>query len=270
MHPDISLITIDGHALRVEAYPMFLTLAAIVTVVTAFRRVKQRGGGSKAQMAVLACAALGAAAGARLLNQIVRPDQLANASLLPECGHFSLYGGLVFGGLCALLAIRQVRGSAWAWADDVGIPLALGIAIARAGCFLQGCCFGIETRLPWGVVYPARSPATWYQLSYRPDVLWNGPAPVHPIPLYEMLAALACVPVVWAIRRLHAPDGMAFLVAGAWFTLFRWLDLHWRAPVYATSERGWLYPALYCSLIVGALIAAVARFRSGMATAKSG
>ena len=29
--------------------------------------------------------------------------------------------------------------------------LALGTAIARVGCFMRGCCYGIPTDLPWGI-----------------------------------------------------------------------------------------------------------------------
>ena len=29
--------------------------------------------------------------------------------------------------------------------------IAIGVAIGRIGCFLAGCCYGIETNLPWGV-----------------------------------------------------------------------------------------------------------------------
>ena len=30
-------------------------------------------------------------------------------------------------------------------------PVSMGIAIGRIGCFLRGCCYGIETTLPWGI-----------------------------------------------------------------------------------------------------------------------
>ncbi|MHB1344793.1 MAG: prolipoprotein diacylglyceryl transferase family protein [Thermoleophilia bacterium] len=39
-------------------------------------------------------------------------------------------------------------------ADIGGVGLGLGIAIYRVGCFLQGCCYGRPTDLPWGVRFP--------------------------------------------------------------------------------------------------------------------
>jgi phosphatidylglycerol:prolipoprotein diacylglycerol transferase len=38
-------------------------------------------------------------------------------------------------------------------ADLMAPYLILAIAIGRIGCFLRGCCYGIPTSLPWGVVY---------------------------------------------------------------------------------------------------------------------
>ncbi len=41
---------------------------------------------------------------------------------------------------------------------DIFSPtLAMGIGITRIGCFLNGCCFGTPTGLPWGVQFPDHS-----------------------------------------------------------------------------------------------------------------
>src|SRR5205085_4282022 len=43
------------------------------------------------------------------------------------------------------LGIRVKTGDAFA------LPLALALAVGRWGCFFNGCCYGVETSLPWGV-----------------------------------------------------------------------------------------------------------------------
>jgi prolipoprotein diacylglyceryltransferase len=37
--------------------------------------------------------------------------------------------------------------------DTFALPLALALAVGRWGCFFNGCCYGMETTLPWGVTF---------------------------------------------------------------------------------------------------------------------
>ena len=45
-----------------------------------------------------------------------------------------------------ILNIKEKR-----FGNQIAPAIALGMAIGRIGCFLTGCCFGIETSLPFGV-----------------------------------------------------------------------------------------------------------------------
>ena len=40
--------------------------------------------------------------------------------------------------------------------DTFAVPLALALAVGRWGCFFNGCCYGVETTLPWGVWFRSR------------------------------------------------------------------------------------------------------------------
>jgi prolipoprotein diacylglyceryltransferase len=72
--------------------------------------------------------------------------------------------------------------------DTFALPLALALAIGRWGCFLNGCCYGTATSLPWGVVF---------------DV-GGRPVCCHPTQVYESLfhLAMAGVLVVLLLRGL--------------------------------------------------------------------
>jgi prolipoprotein diacylglyceryltransferase len=62
--------------------------------------------------------------------------------------------------------------------DTFALPLAL--AVGRWGCFFNGCCYGVETTLPWGVSFRQKDGA-WLRC--------------HPTQIYESLFhfAMACV-----------------------------------------------------------------------------
>jgi phosphatidylglycerol---prolipoprotein diacylglyceryl transferase len=61
-------------------------------------------------------------------------------------GGIVLYGGIITGIAAFLLFhrlfLKRVGVSLWKLADAAAPPLALGIALGRVGCFLNGCCYG--------------------------------------------------------------------------------------------------------------------------------
>ena len=109
-------------------------------------------------------------------------------------------GGLVFqGGFIAALAasilfIRAKKYLFWQVADIFAPALALGYGIARVGCFLNGCCYGVETGSSFGVVFPGA-----------------GLFPRHPTQLYAFAAGLLIFAVLVWLRRYKLFHGFIFL-----------------------------------------------------------
>ena len=64
-------------------------------------------------------------------------------------------GKTIVAGLAgAYLAVewaKRVLGVRVKTGDTFALPLALALAVGRWGCFFNGCCYGVETGLPWGV-----------------------------------------------------------------------------------------------------------------------
>ncbi|MGL6095452.1 MAG: prolipoprotein diacylglyceryl transferase family protein, partial [Fimbriiglobus sp.] len=93
-------------------------------------------------------------AGARLTYMIQYRDQFAGLGPLQLVGAFFsiwnggivLYGSIIggfFGYLVFYRRVLQPLGiSGWKMADVVAPLLALGIAVGRLGCYLNGCCWG--------------------------------------------------------------------------------------------------------------------------------
>lgn len=76
--------------------------------------------------------------------------------------------------------------------------IALGYAITRIGCFLNGCCYGHITSAPWGVVFPAID-------SY----------PRHPTQLYASASVLLIFFLLRYLRKFSFFPGFIFV----WFLI---------------------------------------------------
>lgn len=95
-------------------------------------------------------------------------------------------GGLEFlGGI--LSAIAVIGFYCWyhklpvrRYLDILAIGLMLALVFGRIGCFLNGCCFGKPTNLPWGVRFPYGSYAYYSQA--KPNFTRNRPRPQLQLP----------------------------------------------------------------------------------------
>ena len=76
-------------------------------------------------------------------------------------GGLMLYGGYFLAIAGGIVYARRANLLVWRAADAAAPSMALGIGIGRIGCFLNGCCFGLPTHLPWGVRFPAGSYSTF-------------------------------------------------------------------------------------------------------------
>jgi len=93
----------------------------------------------------------------------------------------SFYGTLWMSLILIFLYCMIKKLLVWATLDFLLYYAILALAIQRIfGCFLAGCCYGLPTDLPWGVCFPANSPA---------GIVYPN-TPVHPTQLYYGVSAL--------------------------------------------------------------------------------
>jgi len=102
--------------------------------------------------------------GARILYMIQYANQFPDTSILGLIGAFfkiweggiifygSALGGAIGYGLFYWFVLRRLNVSGWQLADAVAPLLALGLAIGRIGCYLNGCCWGQVVCEPCSVV----------------------------------------------------------------------------------------------------------------------
>ena len=162
-------------------------------------------------LVALVCGVLGARALYVLEHVSEFRGQWASVLALWKMSGLTLYGGLVAGTFAGLVAARRQGLPMWTTADAVAPSLAIGTALGRVGCFLNGCCSGRPTRLPWGVVFPPDSIA-WYEF---------GNARLHPSQLYFSLAGLALFALLWPLRLRVRTPGVLFWIFLVLFALVR-------------------------------------------------
>ncbi len=127
------------------------------------------------RMWVVAAAIAGAAIGSKVLNWFADPHLFLrnwNNPFFLMSGK-TVVGGLI-GGLFAVEWTKRRLGITARTGDLFALPLCLGIAIGRIGCFLSGLeddTYGIATTLPWGINFGdgiTRHPTQLYEM------LWLG------------------------------------------------------------------------------------------------
>ena len=92
----------------------------------------------------------------------------------------NLYGGIIVAIAGTMLYCYVKKLSILDVFDYFSPTLGLGLAFTRVGCFLNGCCFGTPTDLPWGISFPPGS---------IPYSVFHD-APIHPSQLYSSLYGL--------------------------------------------------------------------------------
>jgi len=132
-------------------------------------------------------------------------------------GGIVLYGSIL-GGTAGFLFYRWRR---WfpilPMLDAIAPALALGIAIGRLGCFLNGCCYGDVCHLPWAVQFPRNSPPWASEVAHNqiaPDLDFS--LPLHPTQIYSTIDGLIICLLLSAYYPLRKRDGQVmglFLLA---------------------------------------------------------
>jgi phosphatidylglycerol---prolipoprotein diacylglyceryl transferase len=80
-------------------------------------------------------------------------DTLLEIANIPE-GGLVIYGGLIGAAFGFVVFMVKHRLPMLAMADLIAPSMAIGLAFGRVGCFLNGCCYGGQTDLPWHVTFP--------------------------------------------------------------------------------------------------------------------
>ena len=215
MHPEV----LHLGPLHLRSYGLMMAIAFVVETFLSLREARRLSLDEDKVVNVILITLIASVFGARMLYVLEHLAEFRRewtSVLALWQGGLTLYGGIAAGTFAGLLASRRMGLPVWITADALTPALALGTMFGRVGCFLNGCCYGRPTNLPWGVVFPHESFA----------YLEFGDQPVHPSQLYNALAGLALFAFFQLLRRRFRVPGVMFWMFIVAFALVR-IPLDW-------------------------------------------
>jgi phosphatidylglycerol---prolipoprotein diacylglyceryl transferase len=175
---------------------------------------------------VFAAAIVGAALGSKILGWFDHPSEWLTRWRDPIflLGGKTIVGGLI-GGWILVEIVKRVEGIHTRSGDLFAIPLALGIAIGRVGCFLGGMAdqtFGLPANLPWAVDF-------------------GDGVRRHPTQIYEILWLLTLTFLLWRARTQPRENGDLFKLFMIGYLSFRLLMDFWKPadPIVGLTAIQW-------------------------------
>ena len=206
-------ISIDPVAfLNIRWYGIFIALAIIWIILWLVWQVRK---GAKISYDTLFAAALvGIPSGivlARLLHVIDLWDYyIQNPREIIGGGGLTAYGAVLGAALGIWIYSKFSKLQFGYFADLVAPAVIVAQAvIGRIGCTINGCCYGVKTSLPWGIVYT------------HPDSLGPLGVAVHPTQVYELIFGLIVFGILLKLRGRFKPDGSLFLIYLGLYSVWR-------------------------------------------------
>ena len=182
----------------VPTFGLMIWLAAVIAAFLLDQNFRRARIDADA-VGMVAIAVLAGIVGAKLWHVIDTPLEFHEEGwrVLWDTAGFAWFGGLVFGISALLLQGWWAKIGSLRTLDLAAPSAAIGYGIGRIGCFLSGDgCYGLPTKLPWGMSFPN---------GIEPTMI-----PVHPTPLYELLAGLLIGGWLW--MRGGKPRGTGAIV----------------------------------------------------------
>lgn len=181
--------------LPVPTFGLMLWCAAVAAAILMDRGFKRAGIKADA-VTMVAFTVIAGIVGAKLWHVIDTPAEFRDEGwrVLWDSAGFAWFGGLVFGLAALVFQGWWARIGSLRTLDLAAPSAAIGYGIGRIGCFLSGDgCYGLPTNLPWGMSFPNGIEPVF--------------VPVHPTPLYELLAGLAIGWWLWKRAGKPYPTG---------------------------------------------------------------
>jgi len=228
-------------SISIRWYGIFITLAILTVVLWALRAVKKQS--RLSYDSVITAAMIGIPSGviiSRLLHVVDRWSYYSqNPGQIVGTAGLTIYGAVLGATLGVWIYSKLSRLQFGYLVDLVAPGIILAQAVGRIGCTLNGCCYGIETSLPWGIIYT------------HPDSFGPPRIAVHPTQVYEIIFCLIGFAVLLKLRGRLRPEGSLFLV---------YLSLYsaWRFGISFLRDGTVFLLGLQQAQVIGLIVLAIA------------
>jgi phosphatidylglycerol---prolipoprotein diacylglyceryl transferase len=238
----------------IYAYGFMLMLAFLAGTAVAVRLGRRRGISSEHVLDLTAIILVAGIVGARLLYLALEwsyfREHPAHIWRLWE-GGLSFQGGLLAALLAGALYCRRQGLSFLAMGDVIAPGTALGYAIGRVGCFLNGCCYGAPTSLPWACQF------------HDPPVTGPLTPPSHPTQIYASLASLVIFGLLMGVFRRQRVTGQVLWSYLLLYAVYRFAIEFLRkgatAEVMGALLTGAQWASVTTALVAGAALIHLSR-----------
>lgn len=152
MHP----IILQFGNFTIRSWGLMVMTGIILGVLLAMREANKRGIDPENIIDLTIILIISGMIGARVIYVLANFNEYrGNLSLAfsVRSGGLAWPGAFLFALIATIFFVRWRKISFWELADILSPYIALGYAIGRIGCFLNGCCFGKITEPTWWSVY---------------------------------------------------------------------------------------------------------------------
>jgi len=241
-------------------YGIMVALAIVVIVLWTLWQAKR--GATLSYDTILTGALVGIPSGVIISKLLHVVDYIVISKLHPELVNhivdYTQHPGQIFsgGGLTIYGAVLGAALGIWVYskfshfqfgyvADLVAPGVILAQAIGRVGCTINGCCYGVPTSSPWGVIYTNSA-----SFAYSASLALPEGMGLHPTQVYELIFCLVIFAVLLKLKGRFKPDGSIFLI---------YLSLYssWRIGIDFLREGTPFLFGLHQAQVIGTIVLAV-------------
>ncbi len=131
--------------INIYSYGFMVALAFIVGIYIAANRAKKLGENYQNIYDLCLYLMFASIIGARLTYVLTNWEYYRNNPVeivMVNKGGLVFYGGLILAGIVSILFLKIKKLNVWKYFDILSPSIAIGHALGRVGCFLNGCCYG--------------------------------------------------------------------------------------------------------------------------------
>ncbi len=188
------------------SYGVMVAVGFLVSAVLILRDSGKAGMSANGVFDFLLAVLIGGLIGGRLLYVLINWGDYYRHPLRAVMfweGGMAFQGGLVMAIFSGVLVSRIRKLPFWKMSDLIAPYIALGQALGRIGCFLNGCCYGKAIESGIGVIFPGETVMR------------------IPVQVYSSLALLAIFMVLIELRKKRPFDGYIFAMYMILYSIFR-------------------------------------------------